>query len=82
LLTTLGRLPPVDRHLAEQGLHCGAVIDETKDEFERGGFPIRGVPASIVPPAPLPWATALRWVRPCSSRCGMRPAPTRTCTPC
>ena len=43
LLTTLERLPPGDRQLAEQGLHCGVVIDETKDEFERGDFLIRGV---------------------------------------
>jgi small ligand-binding sensory domain FIST len=43
LLTTLERLPPVDRQLAERGLHCGVVIDETKDEFERGDFLIRGV---------------------------------------
>ena len=43
LLTTLERLPPGDRHLAEQGLHRGVVIDETKDEFERGDFLIRGV---------------------------------------
>jgi small ligand-binding sensory domain FIST len=43
LLATLERLPPGDRHLAEQGLHCGVVIDETKDEFERGDFLIRGV---------------------------------------
>ena len=43
LLTTLERLPPGDRHLAEQGLHCGVVIDETKDQFERGDFLIRGV---------------------------------------
>ena len=43
LLTTLERLPPVDRQLAEQGLHCGVVIDETKDEFDRGDFLIRGV---------------------------------------
>jgi small ligand-binding sensory domain FIST len=43
LVTTLERLPPGDRHLAEQGLHCGVVIDETKDEFDRGDFLIRGV---------------------------------------
>jgi small ligand-binding sensory domain FIST len=43
LLTTLERLPPVDRQLAEQGLHCGVVIDETKDDFARGDFLIRGV---------------------------------------
>ena len=43
LIATLERLPPVDRHLAEQGLHCGVVIDETKVEFERGDFLIRGV---------------------------------------
>jgi len=43
LLSTLERLQPVDRQLAGQGLHCGVVIDETKDEFERGDFLIRGV---------------------------------------
>jgi small ligand-binding sensory domain FIST len=43
LLTTLERLPLVDRQLAERGLYCGVVIDETKDEFERGDFLIRGV---------------------------------------
>ena len=43
LIATLEHLPPVDRHLAEQGLHCGVVIDETKLEFERGDFLIRGV---------------------------------------
>jgi small ligand-binding sensory domain FIST len=43
LVATLEHLPPVDRHLAERGLHCGVVIDETKVEFERGDFLIRGV---------------------------------------
>jgi small ligand-binding sensory domain FIST len=43
LLTTLELLPPDDRQLAEQGLHCGVVIDETKDQFDRGDFLIRGV---------------------------------------
>jgi small ligand-binding sensory domain FIST len=43
LIATFEHLPPVDRHLAEQGLHCGVVIDETKLEFERGDFLIRGV---------------------------------------
>ena len=43
LIATLEHLPPADRHLAEQGLHCGVVIDETKVEFERGDFLIRGV---------------------------------------
>jgi small ligand-binding sensory domain FIST len=43
LVTMVERLSPIDRQLAEQGLHCGVVIDETKDEFERGDFLIRGV---------------------------------------
>jgi small ligand-binding sensory domain FIST len=43
LLTTIERLSPEDRRLAEQGLHCGIVIDEGKDEFRRGDFLIRGV---------------------------------------
>jgi small ligand-binding sensory domain FIST len=43
LVTTLELLPPGDRQLAERGLHCGLVIDEAKDEFERGDFLIRGV---------------------------------------
>jgi small ligand-binding sensory domain FIST len=43
LLATLEGLNPVDRQLAEQGLHCGVVIDETKVEFGRGDFLIRGV---------------------------------------
>ncbi len=43
LLTTLGHLSPADNRLAEQGLHCGIVIDERKEEFERGDFLIRGV---------------------------------------
>jgi small ligand-binding sensory domain FIST len=43
LIATLEHLPPADRHLAERGLHCGVVIDETKVEFERGDFLIRGV---------------------------------------
>jgi small ligand-binding sensory domain FIST len=43
LVTMLERLPPLDRHLAEHGLHCGVVVEETKDEFERGDFLIRGV---------------------------------------
>ena len=43
LLTTLGHLTPADNRLAEQGLHCGIVIDERKEEFERGDFLIRGV---------------------------------------
>jgi small ligand-binding sensory domain FIST len=43
LLATVEHLPPVDRQLAEKGLHCGIVIDETKEEFERGDFLIRGV---------------------------------------
>jgi small ligand-binding sensory domain FIST len=43
LVTTLERLPSGDRQLAEQGLHCGVVIDEIKEEFERGDFLIRGV---------------------------------------
>jgi small ligand-binding sensory domain FIST len=43
LVATLEHLSSADRQLAEQGLHCGVVIDETKDEFERGDFLIRGV---------------------------------------
>jgi len=43
LISTLERLSPDDRRLAAQGLHCGVVIDETKVEFERGDFLIRGV---------------------------------------
>jgi small ligand-binding sensory domain FIST len=43
LLATIERLSPDDRQLAEQGLHCGVVIDEAKDEFRRGDFLIRGV---------------------------------------
>ena len=43
LLATLGHLSPADNRLAEQGLHCGVVIDERKEEFERGDFLIRGV---------------------------------------
>jgi small ligand-binding sensory domain FIST len=43
LITMLELLPPGDRQLAERGLHCGLVIDETKDEFERGDFLIRGL---------------------------------------
>lgn len=43
LLTIIERLPPGDRALAGQGLHCGVVIDETKAEFHRGDFLIRGV---------------------------------------
>ncbi len=43
LVAMLERLAPADRHLAEQGLHCGVVVDETKVDFERGDFLIRGV---------------------------------------
>jgi small ligand-binding sensory domain FIST len=43
LLATLGHLSPADNRLAEQGLHCGIVIDERKEEFDRGDFLIRGV---------------------------------------
>jgi small ligand-binding sensory domain FIST len=43
LAATLEHLPPVDRQLAGQGLHCGVVIDESKAEFERGDFLIRAV---------------------------------------
>ena len=43
LVATLEHVSPADRQLAEQGLHCGVVIDETKVEFERGDFLIRGV---------------------------------------
>jgi small ligand-binding sensory domain FIST len=43
LRATLEHLQPAERRLAEQGLHCGVVIDETRVEFERGDFLIRGV---------------------------------------
>jgi small ligand-binding sensory domain FIST len=43
LAAMLEHLPPVDRQLAGQGLHCGVVIDESKAEFERGDFLIRAV---------------------------------------
>jgi small ligand-binding sensory domain FIST len=43
LVATLEHLQPADRHLAEHGLHCGVVIDESQVEFERGDFLIRGV---------------------------------------
>jgi small ligand-binding sensory domain FIST len=43
LMTIIERLSPTERLLAEQGLHCGVVIDESKAEFRRGDFLIRGV---------------------------------------
>jgi small ligand-binding sensory domain FIST len=43
LVGTLEHLAPADRTLAERGLHCGVVVDEHKDRFERGDFLIRGV---------------------------------------
>lgn len=36
-------LTPEDRALAAQGLHCGIVADEHKDEYQRGDFLIRAV---------------------------------------
>lgn len=43
LLRTVEQLGPEDRMLASRGLHCGMVIDERKDRFQRGDFLIRGV---------------------------------------
>jgi small ligand-binding sensory domain FIST len=43
LLGTLEHLGQEDRMLASRGLHCGIVIDEHKDRFQRGDFLIRGV---------------------------------------
>lgn len=43
LLAIVEELPPDDKALAAQGLHCGIVADEHKLDFERGDFLIRGV---------------------------------------
>ena len=37
------QLDAVDRQLLSEGLHIGRVIDERRDQFERGDFLIRGV---------------------------------------
>ena len=36
-------LTPEDRHLAQQSLHIGIVIDEQRDRFERGDFLVRNL---------------------------------------
>lgn len=36
-------LPPDDRALLHDGIHLGVVIDESRDEFERGDFLVRSV---------------------------------------
>lgn len=36
-------LPPGDRVLLHDGIHLGVVIDESRDEFERGDFLVRSV---------------------------------------
>jgi len=36
-------LPPDDRVLLHDGIHLGVVIDESRDEFERGDFLVRSV---------------------------------------
>ena len=43
LVTMLEQVPPDDRVLASRGLHCGLVVDERKEQFERGDFLIRAV---------------------------------------
>jgi small ligand-binding sensory domain FIST len=43
LVTTLDHLRPDDSRLASRGLHCGLVVDERKERFERGDFLIRAV---------------------------------------
>jgi small ligand-binding sensory domain FIST len=44
LVETIEELPTEERELvASGGLHCGIVIDESKLDFERGDFLIRGV---------------------------------------
>ena len=43
LMELIEELSPEDRALAAQGLHCGVVADEHKDEYQRGDFLIRGV---------------------------------------
>lgn len=39
----LNELDEDDRRLAAQGLHCGIVVNESKLDFDRGDFLIRGV---------------------------------------
>lgn len=39
----LGALSEQERAMAGRGLHCGIVVDESKLDFERGDFLIRGV---------------------------------------
>ena len=43
VLELVAGLRPDDRALADLGLHCGIVVNESKLEFERGDFLIRGV---------------------------------------
>jgi small ligand-binding sensory domain FIST len=43
LLEMVEELSPEDRTLAARGLHCGIAIDESKLDYERGDFLIRGV---------------------------------------
>ena len=43
LTELLGELDDDDRRLAAQGLHCGIVVNESKLDFDRGDFLIRGV---------------------------------------
>ena len=43
LMEILDGLPAEDRALAARGLFCGIVVDETKLEYERGDFLVRGV---------------------------------------
>jgi small ligand-binding sensory domain FIST len=40
---TVQALPDEDRELAARGLHCGIVADDSKLDFERGDFLVRGV---------------------------------------
>lgn len=39
----IGELSPEERALASQGLHCGFVARDTRDDFNTGDFLIRGV---------------------------------------
>jgi small ligand-binding sensory domain FIST len=43
LMEIVAALDAEDRQLAARGLHCGIVANETKLDFERGDFLIRGV---------------------------------------
>ena len=43
LIELLEALPPAERALASQGIHCGVVADEHKLDFGRGDFLIRGL---------------------------------------